>query len=292
MSKDQRKVMTAGKRLPSRNWTELKSRIQRHYDIAAPLYRSLWGLHIHHGYWRDGMETKETAQEQLVEHLAAHAEIRRGDRILDVGCGFGGSAKFLAERFGATVVGINISAKQVEIAKTITAGCEPAPHFILADAEYPGIRTPFDVVWSIEAISHVPRKRDCLERLLELLVPNGRVAIVDWFRDDGLNLQHELRYIDPIVRQMLLPELVTPSFYADTLKELGCRILRVQDISAYVAKTWDVCLQLTDVPIIWEFARAHGSDFVSFLKGLTAMKEGFTSRAFQCAMLIAEKSRV
>ena len=79
--------MTAIQRQP--NSLELKTRIQRHYDVAAPLYRRLWGLHIHHGYWQNGTETKEAAQEQLVKVLAANAEIRNGSRILDVGCGFG-----------------------------------------------------------------------------------------------------------------------------------------------------------------------------------------------------------
>jgi tocopherol O-methyltransferase len=60
--------MTVSKVQP--DWTDLKSRIQRHYDVAAPLYRTLWGLHVHHGYWQDETNTKEVAQEKLVEVLA------------------------------------------------------------------------------------------------------------------------------------------------------------------------------------------------------------------------------
>src|ERR1041384_1261601 len=93
------------KKRPESNaaWTDLKSRIQRHYDIATPLYFSFWGVHIHHGYWRTGTEAKDVAQEQLIALMAAAAGIRQGDRILDVGCGFGGSALYLAEKFGAWV---------------------------------------------------------------------------------------------------------------------------------------------------------------------------------------------
>ena len=170
--------MTAIQRQP--NSPELKTRIQRHYDVAAPLYRRLWGLHIHHGYWQDGTETKEAAQEQLVKVLAANADIRNGSRILDVGCGFGASAKYLAQHFRARVIGINISQAQLHVAKSIAIDCDPRPDFVVADAEYPGIAGEFDLLWSIEAISHLPHRRDCLDQLVELLVHNGRVAIIDW----------------------------------------------------------------------------------------------------------------
>src|SRR5438093_5477554 len=128
-------------------WTDLKRRIRRHYNVAAPLYRSLWGIHIHHGFWQDGTETKEAAQEQLTAFLAARADIRKGCRILDVGCGFGGSAAYLAHHFAARVVGISISEKQIEAANIIGRTCQPQPLFVVMDAEYLGIAAgKFDVV--------------------------------------------------------------------------------------------------------------------------------------------------
>ena len=45
-------------------------RVIEHYDLLSPYYRSLWGEHLHHGYWIRGDETKERAQLQLIEHLA------------------------------------------------------------------------------------------------------------------------------------------------------------------------------------------------------------------------------
>jgi len=69
-----------------------KDKIRDHYDRASPCYYSLWGEHVHHGYWIRGNETKEQAQVQLIEHLAEAAELVPGSRILDVGCGFGGSS--------------------------------------------------------------------------------------------------------------------------------------------------------------------------------------------------------
>ena len=59
-----------------------KERIRDHYDRLSPYYHSLWGEHLHHGYWIRGDETKEQAQVQLIEHLARAAGITPGRRIL------------------------------------------------------------------------------------------------------------------------------------------------------------------------------------------------------------------
>src|SRR4029077_14883449 len=80
-----------------------KHRVVEHYDAISPYYRALWGEHLHHGYWIRGDESKETAQLQLIEHLAQLANIKPGTHILDIGCGFGGSSLFLAKNFNANV---------------------------------------------------------------------------------------------------------------------------------------------------------------------------------------------
>lgn len=73
----------------------LKDQITHHYDELSPYYRDMWGVHIHHGYWKTGLETKEEAQEQLINELISRARIAKSKRILDVGCGLGGTALYL-----------------------------------------------------------------------------------------------------------------------------------------------------------------------------------------------------
>src|SRR5262252_513682 len=98
-----------------------KRKIVEHNDFVSPYYRSLWGEHIHHGYWIRGDESKETAQVQLIEHLAKAAGVPRGAKILDVGCGFGASSIYLARNYGADATGITISQVQVGIANQAAA---------------------------------------------------------------------------------------------------------------------------------------------------------------------------
>jgi tocopherol O-methyltransferase len=268
----------------------LKARIQRHYDLAAPFYRELWGIHIHHGYWEEGTENKEVAQEQLIQQLAKAAEIPPRARVLDVGCGFGGSAKYLAERFGSHVVGITISLNQIQMAAGVTAGVSPRPQFALMDAEHLALTGPFDIVWSIEAISHLSEKESFFHNSSRLLQRNGRFACVDWFKADGLSSRDEDRYIAPIVERMLLPELATVRQYAGMLASAGFRIVTLRDVSSHVSKTWDVCLNFAQIPAVARLAVRSGKDFVSFLRGFAAMRDGFRTGAFRCALLVAEKN--
>ena len=74
--------------------------IRRHYDLATPFYRLLWGSHIHHGLWYAD-EGPALAQRQLIDRLTAEADIQHGSTVLDVGCGMGGTSIYLARRLGA-----------------------------------------------------------------------------------------------------------------------------------------------------------------------------------------------
>lgn len=74
------------------------------------------GEHVHHGLWRTGSETKEEAAAQLVDELWARAKLGAAPRVLDVGCGVGGTSCRLAKLHGAAVTGVTISSAQVALA--------------------------------------------------------------------------------------------------------------------------------------------------------------------------------
>ncbi|KAK4127346.1 S-adenosyl-L-methionine-dependent methyltransferase [Parathielavia appendiculata] len=123
----------------------LKDRIKLHYDLASDYYLNLWGEHIHHGYWptatSKATDTKETAQLNLIRLLLSISSLSKESspddnsntttappapaseqplRILDVGCGIGGTSRYLASHLGASVTGITISSKQVQIARRLS----------------------------------------------------------------------------------------------------------------------------------------------------------------------------
>ncbi|KAK7988497.1 hypothetical protein PG989_008812 [Apiospora arundinis] len=185
----------------------LKDRIKLHYNVASDYYYSLWGQHIHHGYWKSGNETKEEAQVNLINLLLELSALPKSSRVLDVGCGIGGTSRFLAKEHDCQVTGVTISRRQVEIARRLTlaevnggaAGDNAATaaadenqgsmikyptgnssvRFIELDAEkmleyfkqQGGSDGPgsFNGVWISEALSHFPNKPLFFSSAFELL---------------------------------------------------------------------------------------------------------------------------
>jgi len=133
-----------------------KRSIRHHYELATPFYRLLWGRHIHHGLWQ-GEEPPAVAQQRLTDHLAAAAALMPGQKILDVGCGVGGSSIDLARRYRCITTGLTLSTVQRNWAALAAwrQGVSSRTRFLRADAET--ITFPpasFDVVWIIECSEH------------------------------------------------------------------------------------------------------------------------------------------
>ncbi len=267
----------------------LKDKIVEHYDELSPYYRDLWGLHLHHGYWSTGTETKEQAQEQLIRELISRAQVGRDARILDVGCGLGGTAIYLNRTLGAHVTGVTISPKQVEIGNSLTRHLGADVRFLLMDAEALDIDDRFDVVWSVEAISHLDNKADCFRAIARLLKTGGKLVLADWFRSSAVTAAQARQFIDPIERAMLVPHLESPDAYAACIGEAGLDVILFDDLSANVARTWDLAIDLIRKPAVWKFAAARGKDFIAFLEGFAAMRAGYASKTFVYGALIAQK---
>jgi tocopherol O-methyltransferase len=266
-----------------------KQKIIEHYDALSPLYRSLWGEHLHHGYWIHGDESKEQAQLQLVAHLAKLADIQPNSQILDIGCGFGASSLYLAEKFAASVTGITISPVQVEIARQAAAERHLDAAFLLMDAEAMNFDRQFDLLWSVESISHYQDRPKFFAAAAKLLKANGSFAITDWFKKDHLAAAQTREFIDPIEKGMFV-ELQTMDDYRQYFTTNGLHITHREVLNKNCAKTWDLTLEIIKDKKFWILAAKLGPDFVSFLKAFHAMRAGFASGNFVYGLLVASAS--
>ncbi len=265
-------------------------KIREHYDVASPYYTKLWGTHLHHGYYESNLETKEEAAENLVRLLVERAGLVRGARVLDVGCGVGGSAIWLAENFDCEVTGISISPVQIQMASAAAENLlRNKPVFLVDDANRMNVRGTFDAVWAIESLSHLSDRAAFFRRATELLAPGGKICEAAWLKDEGLNEEDEEKYIRPIEEGMLvsLPDLTE---YKRHMDANHLRLLNYEDISARVARTWDLCLSMMKDKTVWQLAFAHCHEFVAFLKSFKAMRDGFRSGHFRYALMVSEKT--
>lgn len=129
--------------------------VKAHYDLGNQLYTAMLGPTMAYscGYWR-GAKTLEEAQNGKYELACRKLSLRPGQRVLDIGCGWGGFARYAAERHGVHVVGITISEAQADYAKQRCAGL---PVEILL-RDYRDIRDRFDRIVSIGMFEHVGPK--------------------------------------------------------------------------------------------------------------------------------------
>jgi tocopherol O-methyltransferase len=263
-----------------------KHRIIKHYDAISPYYRSLWGEHLHHGYWIRGDESKEKAQLQLIEHLAQLAGVKPGSEILDIGCGLGASTLYLAKNYKAAVTGITISEVQVEMAAKAAATEQLDAKFLLMDAEAMHFQKQFDLLWSVESISHYQRREEFFASAAKLLKPGGLFAITDWFKKENLTPAETKKFIDPIEKGMLV-ELQIMDDYEHFLTSNGLQIMRRDILNKNCAKTWDLCLDIISDKAFWALAVKLGPEFVSYLKAFQAMRAGFASGNFVYGLFVA-----
>jgi cyclopropane fatty-acyl-phospholipid synthase-like methyltransferase len=263
-----------------------KRKIIEHYDVVSPFYRSLWGEHLHHGYWIGGDESKEKAQVQLIEYLAQVARVKPGSDILDIGCGFGASSLYLAKQYNAAVTGITISPVQVEMAIQAAAAEQLDAKFLLMDAEAMHFQKQFDVLWSVESISHYQNRQTFFASAAKLLKPGGCFAITDWFKKENLTSAETREFIHPIEQGMFV-DLQAMDNYEQYLTSNGLQIMRREVLSTNCAKTWDLGLEIIRDKSFWALAARHGTHFVSYLKAFQAMRAGFASGNFVYGLFVA-----
>jgi len=224
-----------------------KRAIRSHYDLATPFYRLLWGPHIHHGLWDAGdfALAPRAAQLKLTDTLADLAHIRTGDRVLDVGCGMGGSAIHLAKSRGCHVTGITLSGLQRRWARTAAwwQGVAATTEFRRDDVETEVFAAgSFDVVWSIECTEHLTDKPRFFERVATWLKPGGRVAICAWLAaEDAAASEEKRRQVEQVCTAFLCPSLGSFSDYAGWMERAGLVVDGTYDWTDRVARTWELC---------------------------------------------------
>jgi tocopherol O-methyltransferase len=265
-----------------------KQKIVEHYDFVSPYYQSLWGDHIHHGYWIRGDESKELAQTQLMEHLAELANIQAGCTVLDIGCGFGGSSIFLAQKYKVSATGITISPVQVEMATKAATAAKSDARFLLMDAEALDFPKPFDLLWSVESISHYHDRPRFFANAVRFLKPGGIFALTDWFKKPGLSAAQERKFIEPIERGMFI-EMETMDDYESHLIASGLEIVHRQDLTLQCAKSWDLAMDVIRDKTFWKLAAKMGKDFVANLQSFRAMRAGYSSGNFVYGLFTARK---
>ncbi len=177
-----RKSSKLGKPLAHLNWRRSARRnVAHHYDIGNDFYR-LWleeDMQYSCGYFTDLSNSLEQAQLDKKAHLAAKLHLKPGQRVLDIGCGWGGLALYLNRVADVDVLGVTLSEEQVKLARQRAeeAGVADRVKFELMD--YRDVEGTFDRIISVGMFEHVgpPFYRAFFRKCRELLAPDGVMVL-------------------------------------------------------------------------------------------------------------------
>ena len=154
--------------------------VRHHYDVSNDFFELFLGPTLTYSCaaFSRGAETLEAAQEAKLEMVCAKLGLQAGERVLDVGCGWGAFALHAAQRYGVHVTGITLSPAQAERARQRVAAAGLSGQVEIRLADYRELAAePFDAIASIGMVEHVGEAQIDVyaTRLTELLKPGGRL---------------------------------------------------------------------------------------------------------------------
>lgn len=193
-----------------------------HYDVGNDLYSRMLDKHMIYtcGYWQDA-DNLDAAQEHKLELVCRKLKLQPGMRVLDIGCGWGGAARYMAEHYDVEVVGVSVSQEQVNLANQEAKKSGLNAEFRFQD--YRDIDEQFDRIYSLGMLEHV-----------------GFKNYADYFKvahrslkTDGLFLLHTIGHritselVDPWIERYIFPNSILPS--SELISQRSSELFSIED---------------------------------------------------------------
>ena len=221
---------------------------EHHYDIGGEKGEKLYDIFLDRdhrlyscAYWKNDTKTLEEAQKNKINHIVKKLDIKHGQRVLEVGCGWGGMAFEIAKQKGCEVKGISLSKNQIKYCKDKTKelGLDNQVSFELAD--YREINGEYDRIYSVGMFEHVGKKfyKAFFESMNRLL------------KDDGIFLLHTIGVVDKpsppnkFINKYIFPGGVCPSFsqIIEPIEKTGLIVSDTETLIRHYDKTLESWLE-------------------------------------------------
>ncbi len=241
-------------RRSNRSPAQAKDNARAHYGLGEPFYR-LWlddPLKMYTcGYWPEGTTSLEQAQRNKIDHVCRKIGLSRGERFVDVGCGFGGFMFRALETTGATGVGVNTTTEQVDWLRGEIARRGLQAQLSVREADFRDVDGQYDKVVSIGVLEHAGR-----DQLADVVR-----AHADLLKPGGLGMLHFIGHVgrydtELFIRKHVFPGGWIPSL-ADVIVEMercGLEVIDVENLRRHYAPTLDAWAERFERN--WETIRA------------------------------------
>lgn len=216
--------------------------IQYHYDVSNEFYQ-VWldpAMVYSCAYFENGDETLSEAQTKKIDHILTKVQLQPGQRLLDIGCGWGALVMRAASQFGARCLGVTLSQRQFELATERVRQAGLADRIEIRLQDYRDVQGQFDRITSVGMFEHVGIQHlpAYFSRINEMLTDDGWVlnhGITSTDANDGETSHGGGRFIDRYV----FPhgELPHISTVLKTLQEGGLEALDIESLRRHYART-------------------------------------------------------
>lgn len=285
---------------------ELKEGIAEFYDESSSLWEDIWGDHMHHGFYEPDSSVSVTdhraAQVRMIEETLRFAGVsedptKRPKSVVDVGCGIGGSSRYLAKKFGAKCQGITLSPVQAQRANALAAaqGLADKVSFQVGDAlQQPFPDGQFDLVWTMESGEHMPDKSKFVSELARVAAPGGTIIIVTWCHRDLAPSEESLQpweeeLLKKICDAYYLPAWCSTADYVKLLQSVSLEDIKAEDWSRNVAPFWPAVIRSA---LTWKGFTSLVRTGLKTIKGALAMPlmiEGYQKDLVKFAIITCRK---
>jgi cyclopropane-fatty-acyl-phospholipid synthase len=218
---------------------QAKANARAHYGLPAAFYR-LWLddplLMYTCAYWRDGVASLEEAQAAKIDHVCRKLRLAPGERVVDIGCGFGGFMFRAAERAGVHVTGVNTTTEQVAFVAEALRARNLHDRLAVVEADFRDAFGPFDKVVSIGVLEHAGR-----DQLADVVAAHAA-----FLAPGGLGVLHFIGHVGRRDTEFFIREHVFPGGWIPSLADVivamedaGLEVLDVENLRRHYAPTLD-----------------------------------------------------
>tara|TARA_B110001452_G_scaffold220759_1_gene193083 strand:- start:94 stop:1299 length:1206 start_codon:yes stop_codon:yes gene_type:complete len=225
-----------------------RKNVEHHYDIGGDRGEKLYDIFLDRNhrlyscaYWKDDTKTLEDAQQNKIEHIIKKLNIQKGQKVLEVGCGWGGMAFEIAKQKNCEVTGISLSKNQINYCKNKAKelGLDNQVNFALAD--YREIKGQYDRIYSVGMFEHVGKKfyKAFFDSMNNLL------------KENGIFLLHTIGVVDnpsppnKFINRHIFPGGVCPSFsqIIEPIEKTGLIVADTETLIRHYDKTLESWLK-------------------------------------------------
>lgn len=229
-------------------------KIKHYYNESQIFYDIFWmnkrNLSMHYGYWEKNTKNRNEALLNENKYVEKLLDIQKDDIVLDAGCGVGGTAIEIAEKYSVKVVGIGLVEKQNEAAKknSTSRDVNELVSFEIGDfnkTRFEG--QSFTKIYAIESTCHSENKEEFIKEAMRLLKPGGKLVVCDYFIDKLKDKNEESDYLI-FCRGWAMANLSKKKDYEDILKECSFERIKFNNYTEYALKS---SRYMRNIAILW-----------------------------------------